>query len=308
LGAILKEVGLPPGVMNIVTGLGPDAGQPLSDHPDVRKIAFTGSIPTGVRVMNSAAKDIKKISLELGGKSPFIIFSDSNLDQAAEWIMFGIFANQGQVCSATSRILVEDSIYDKLLLRLVEESKKIKIGSGLDPANILGPIVSEGQYQKILGFIQKGQDQGAKLAFGGIPTDPSLLKGYFIQPTIFADVRDNMTIWKEEIFGPVVCLMSFKTEQEALELANNSPFGLAGAVMSKDKERCTRVANALQAGIVWINCSQPTFVEAPWGGMKSSGTGRELGPWGLENYLETKQITTYEDQDGLGYQWYIKKT
>jgi len=190
---------------------------------------------------------------------------------------------------------------------LVEESKKIKIGSGLDPANILGPIVSDGQYQKILGFIQSGQDQGARLAAGGIPTDPSLLKGYFIQPTIFADVRDNMTIWKEEIFGPVVCLMSFKTEQEALELANNTPFGLAGAVMSKDKERCTRVANALQAGIVWINCSQPTFVEAPWGGMKSSGTGRELGPWGLENYLETKQITTYEDQNGLGYQWYIKK-
>lgn len=307
LGAILKEVGIPPGVMNIVTGLGPEAGQPLSDHPDVEKIAFTGSVPTGCKVMASSSKNVKKISLELGGKSPFIVFNDVDLDQVTEWVMFGIFANQGQVCSATSRLLVEQGLYETLLNKLVEECKKIKIGSGLIPDNILGPIVSEGQYNKVLDYIRKGQEHGAKVICGGIPKEEDLLKGYFIPPTIFMDVDEKNPIWQEEIFGPVLAVKQFKTEEEALELANNSEYGLAAAVMSKDKERCRRVASALHAGIVWINCSQPTFVEAPWGGIKRSGIGRELGPWGLENYLEIKQITTYEDETGLGYQWYIKK-
>jgi len=307
LGAIFREVGLPPGVMNVVTGLGPETGEPLTSHPDVEKLAFTGSVPTGSKVMGNAAQSIKKISLELGGKSPFIIFEDADIDQAVEWIMFGIFANQGQVCSATSRVLLQSSIYEKVMKRLLEEVKKVKIGSGLEEGTKLGPVVSEGQYKKVLDYIKKGQEQGAKIACGGLPQSDDLLKGYFVPPTVFTEIKEDMTIWKEEIFGPVLCIRPFNTEQEAVDIANNSTYGLAGAVMSKDKDRCKRVAKALRAGIIWINCSQPTFVQAPWGGMKKSGTGRELGPWGLENYLETKQVTSYDNENGLGFEWYIKK-
>lgn len=306
LGAIIKEV-LPPGILNIVTGLGPDAGSPLSNHPNVDKVAFTGSVATGSKVMTSSAQSIKKVSLELGGKSPLIVFDDVELEQAIEWIMFGIFFNQGQVCSATSRVLIQETIYNKVIDRLVQEAKKIKIGDGLESETKLGPVVSEGQYNKIIGYINKGVEEGAKLLTGGVPTAEVLLKGYFIEPTIFTNVPETSTIWREEIFGPVLCVRVFKTEEEAIEIANNSQYGLAAAVISKDRKRGDRVARALRAGIVWVNCSQPTFVEAPWGGMKRSGTGRELGPWGMDNYLEVKQITSYEDESGLGYSWYIKK-
>jgi len=307
LAAIIKESGLPSGVINVVTGLGPDAGQPLTNHPDVEKIAFTGSVATGSKIMSSSAQNIKRVSLELGGKSPLIIFNDVDLDQAVEWIMFGIFFNQGQVCSATSRVLIQQEIFNKVVDKLITEVQKVKIGNGLHGDTKLGPVVSEGQYNRVLDYIKKGVEEGAKLLTGGIPKKDELLKGYFVEPTIFTDVSDNATIWKEEIFGPVLCVRVFKTEEEAIEIANNTQYGLAAAVMSKDKNRCNRVAKALRAGIVWVNCSQPTFVEAPWGGMKKSGTGRELGPWGLDNYLEVKQITSYEDENGLGYSWYIKK-
>jgi len=226
--------------------------------------------------------------------------------------MFGIFFNQGQVCSATSRVLIQDTIYDKILNRLKEEVVKIKIGDGLKPETKMGPIICESQYNKVIDYIKQGEAQGAKLLCGGVPTKPELLSGYFIEPTIFIDVPENASIWTEEIFGPVLCIKKFKTEDEALTIANDTTYGLAAAVLSQNKARCDRVSKKLKAGIVWVNCSQPTFVEAPWGGMKKSGSGRELGPWGLENYLEVKQITTYlkdkyEDQDGLGYNWYIKK-
>eukprot|EP01116_Phalansterium_solitarium_P019594 TRINITY_DN5535_c0_g1_i2.p1 TRINITY_DN5535_c0_g1~~TRINITY_DN5535_c0_g1_i2.p1 ORF type:complete len:713 (+),score=274.80 TRINITY_DN5535_c0_g1_i2:111-2141(+) len=306
LGAIALQVGLPAGVLNVVTGLGTEAGQPLSVHPDVEKIAFTGSVPTGAKIAGAGAAAIKKVSLELGGKSPFIIFDDSSLEQAVEWIMFGIFANQGQVCSATSRLLVQDTLAPRLLPRLVEEAKKIKIGSGVEEATKLGPLVSEVQYNRVRGFIRSGLEQGATLATGGLPSRAELLSGYFVEPTIFVDVKPEMAIWREEIFGPVLSVMTFATEEEAVALANDSTYGLAGGVMSRDRERCTRVANALQVGVVWINCSQPCFVEAPWGGYKRSGTGRELGPYGINNFLEIKQVTSYEEEGGLGYQWYIK--
>ncbi|MCF6327025.1 MAG: aldehyde dehydrogenase family protein [Devosiaceae bacterium] len=302
LGQVAKECGLPDGVLNIVTGYGASAGQPLSEHPDVDKIAFTGSVATGSRVMQSAASDIKNLSLELGGKSPFVIFGDSDLDQAVEWIMFGIFWNQGEVCSATSRVLVEEVIYEKLLARLKEETQKITIGDGMNEGVLLGPIVNKKQYDQVMGYISTGIDEGARLITGG--DKPALNKGYFIKPTIFADVDENSTIWREEIFGPVVCIKPFNKESEAIRLANDSEFGLAAAVMSKDSARCERVARAFRAGIVWINCSQPTFVEAPWGGYKKSGIGRELGKWGLENYLETKQITRFDDDSSWG--WYLK--
>ncbi|WP_246849208.1 aldehyde dehydrogenase family protein [Rubellimicrobium arenae] len=302
LGAIAEEAGLPPGVLNILSGKGSVVGQALVDHPQVDKVAFTGSGPVGSRIMASAARDIKRISLELGGKSPFVVFGDSDLDRAVEWIMFGIFWNQGQVCSATSRVLVERSLYDRLLGRLVEEAEKIRIGDGLQPGTLLGPLVNKVQYDNVLSHIDRAVEQGAKLATGG--KAQGFNHGYFVAPTVLTDAPLDSDAWREEIFGPVVCLRPFDTEEEAIRLANDSRFGLAAAVMSGDDVRAERVAAAFRAGIVWINCSQPTFTEAPWGGYKQSGIGRELGRWGLDNYLETKQITRLVSDEPWG--WYIK--
>ncbi len=303
LGAIVADAGLPAGVLNIVTGLGPEAGQPLSEHPGVDKLAFTGSVPTGARIMAAAARDIKRISLELGGKSPFVVFDDSDIEKAVEWILFGIFWNQGQVCSATSRVLVEESLYPALLERLVAEAAKIRIGNGLEEGTLLGPLVSKGQYDKVLAAIERGKAEGATVAGGG-RRPAGFDTGYFLEPTILTDMVEDSFVWKEEIFGPVVCVKPFKDEADAIRMANDSRFGLAAAVMSKDKARCERVARAFRAGIVWINCSQPTFTEAPWGGYKQSGIGRELGRWGLANYLEVKQITSFNSDEPWG--WYIK--
>ncbi|MDP9631728.1 UNVERIFIED_ORG: betaine-aldehyde dehydrogenase [Ensifer adhaerens] len=303
LGAIAEEVELPPGVLNIVTGTGQDAGQPLTEHPLVDKLAFTGSVPTGRKVMMAGAQDIKNISLELGGKSPFVVFADSDIEKAVEWIMFGIFWNQGQVCSATSRVLVEEPIYDAVVKRLCEEAGKITIGNGLDEGTLLGPIVSKGQYDKILTAIDRARQDGATIAAGG-GRPAGFNSGYFIEPTVLTDMGEDSYVWREEIFGPVVCVKPFADEADAVRMANDSRFGLAAAVMSEDKERCERVARALRAGIIWINCSQPTFPEAPWGGYKQSGIGRELGRWGLSNYLETKQITSFDTDEPWG--WYIK--
>jgi len=303
LGAIAEQAGLPPGVLNIVTGFGAHAGSALTTHAGVDKLAFTGSLPTGSKIMANAARDIKKISLELGGKSPFVIFDDADIEQAVEWIMFGIFWNQGQVCSATSRVLVHQDIYQKLLERLVQETENITIGNGMDEATLLGPLVSKDQMYKVLTAIDQACADGARVASGGAQAG-SFSKGYFVKPTILVDVPLTSDAWKEEIFGPVVCIRAFLQESEAVQLANDSPYGLAAAVMSADQERCNRVAAQFRAGIVWINCSQPTFCEAPWGGYKSSGIGRELGRWGLDNYLETKQITRYVSDKPWG--WYIK--
>ena len=303
LAAIAEEVGLPAGVLNVVTGLGPEAGQPLSEHPDVDKLAFTGSVPTGAKIMAAAARDIKNVSLELGGKSPFVVFADSDIEKAVEWIMFGIFWNQGQVCSATSRVLVEESLYPALLERLVAEAAKIRIGDGLADGTLLGPLVSKGQHDKVLAMIERGRAEGATIAHGGKRPE-GLDTGYFLEPTILTDMGEDNFVWREEIFGPVVCVKTFRDEADAIRMANDSRFGLAAAVMSKDKARCERVARAFRAGIIWINCSQPTFTEAPWGGYKQSGIGRELGKWGLSNYLEVKQITAFNSDERWG--WYIK--
>ncbi|MBB4186975.1 betaine-aldehyde dehydrogenase [Sinorhizobium terangae] len=303
LGRIAEEIELPPGVLNIVTGTGPDAGEPLTEHPLVDKLAFTGSVPTGRKVMMAGAQDIKNISLELGGKSPFVVFADSDIEKAVEWIMFGIFWNQGQVCSATSRVLVEEPIYDAVLKRLTEEAAKIRIGNGLDEGTLLGPIVSKGQYDKILAAIERARLDGATVATGG-RRPAGFDSGYFIEPTVLTDMTADSFVWREEIFGPVVCVMPFSDEEEAIRLANDSRFGLAAAVMSEDRARCERVARAFRAGVVWVNCSQPTFTEAPWGGYKQSGIGRELGRWGLANYLEVKQITSFDADEPWG--WYIK--
>jgi len=303
LADIAHQAGLPAGVLNVVTGHGKDAGQALSEHKDVDKLAFTGSVPTGAKIMQVAARDIKNVSLELGGKSPLVVFADCDIEKAVEWIMFGVFWNQGQVCSSTSRILVEESLYPALLERLVKETKKITIGDGHKEGVLLGPLVNKTQQQKVLQAIARALDDGANiLTGGGIPE--GLESGYFVEPTILTDMAEDSWVWQEEVFGPVVCIKTFTTEADAIRMANDTRFGLAAAVMSKDNARCQRVAKAFRAGIIWINCSQPTFCEAPWGGYKQSGIGRELGKWGLNNYLETKQITSYDSDEPWG--WYIK--
>ncbi len=302
LAGIAGEAGVPPGVLNVITGFGRDAGAPIANHPLLRKVAFTGSVPTGRSVMQAGAQAIKTVSLELGGKSPFLVFEDADLEAAVEWILFGIFWNQGQVCSATSRLFVHEKLAPALLERLVAESERIKIGNGLEPDVKLGPLVSGPQRQRVEGFVAQALQDGARALTGA--ARPDFEKGYFYRPTILTDLSDGSTAWREEIFGPVLCVATFREEGEAVERANDSPYGLAAAVMSADLDRCQRVARALEAGIVWINCSQPTFTEAPWGGVKESGVGRELGRWGLENYLETKQVTAYNSSAPWG--WYLE--
>ncbi|CPR17413.1 aldehyde dehydrogenase family protein [Brenneria goodwinii] len=303
LAAIADAAGLPAGVLNVVTGLGAEAGAPLSSHPGVDKLAFTGSVPTGRAIMQAAAQDIKNVSLELGGKSAFIVFDDCDIEAAVEWTLFGIFWNQGQVCSATSRLLVQEGIYERLIERLIDATRRIRIGAGGQQGVQLGPLISAGQYDKVLQAIERGKREGATLAYGG-RRPAHLDRGWFIEPAIFLDTPTESALWTEEIFGPVLAVRRFRDEEEAVRLANDSRFGLAAAVMSADTQRCRRVSRALRAGIVWVNCSQPTFTQAPWGGYKQSGIGRELGAWGLDNYLETKQITEYTSESPWG--WYLK--
>ena len=302
LARIASEAGLPPGVLNVVTGLGREAGSALSAHRDVKKLAFTGSVPTGILVAAAGARDVKSVSLELGGKSPIVVFDDADLEQVVEWVMFGIFWNQGQVCSATSRLIVQSGIAARLVERLAQEAKRITIGAGMTEGVLLGPLVSKTQYDKVMGYLEVGRLEASLVTGGGRPK--GFERGYFVEPTIFRGVPPEARIWREEIFGPVLSVAAFKTEAEAVALANASEFGLAAAVMTADLERAERVAAAFEAGVVWINCSQPNFLEPPWGGVKKSGIGRELGTWGLMNYLEPKQITSYDVKDPWG--WYLK--
>lgn len=301
LAEVCKEVELPPGVLNIITGLGSEAGAPLASHPLVDKVAFTGSTETGRKIMTAAAQLTKPVSLELGGKSPLLVFEDVDIEKAVEWTLFGCFWTNGQICSATSRLLLQESIAEEFLERLVAWAKTIKVSDPLEEGCRLGPVVSEGQYEKIKKFISTARSEGAAILCGG-SRPKHLEKGYFIEPTIISDVSTSMQIWREEVFGPVLCVKTFKTEEEAIELANDSQYGLAGAVISKDPDRCNRITEEIQAGIIWINCSQPCFCQAPWGGTKRSGFGRELGEWGFENYLNVKQVTEYVSDDQWG--WY----
>jgi len=254
--------------------------------------------------MRAAAADVKNVTLELGGKSPLVIFEDVDVPVAVEWIMFGAFWTNGQICSSTSRVLIDHRIAPAVLERLREEVAKIHVGdpySDKDPS--MGPLVSKSQYDKVLRYIDSGVAQGARiLTGGGRPVDRDV--GYYVCPTVFVDVSPAMQIWREEIFGPVVCVSTFTSEADAMRQANDTDFGLAAAVLSKDSARCRRVARAFRAGIVWVNCSQPCFAQAPWGGVKKSGLGRDLGKHGLDAFLEVKQITEYRSDKPWG--WYIK--
>uniref|UniRef100_A0A7S0WPS2 Aldehyde dehydrogenase domain-containing protein n=1 Tax=Chlamydomonas leiostraca TaxID=1034604 RepID=A0A7S0WPS2_9CHLO len=301
LAAIAHEVGLPAGVLNVITGDGPNAGAPLSCHPGVAKVAFTGSAATGRRVAASAAGVLRPATMELGGKSALLVFDDADVDKAVEWAMFGSFWTNGQICSATSRLLLQEGIAPRFLAALKARAESIRVDDPLLPGVRLGPLVSGAQYGKVRGYVQAGVDEGARLVTGGNRPE-HLPRGYFLQPTVFADVKPHMRIWREEIFGPVLCVATFADEAGALAAANDCEYGLGGAVISADPERCRRVAEGLECGIVWVNCSQPCFCQAPWGGVKNSGYGRELGEWGLANFLTTKQVTTYVSPDT--WAWY----
>ena len=302
LARSFEDCGLPRGVVNVVTGFGEGAGAPLVAHPLVDKVAFTGSVEVGQKIMKSAADGLKKVSLELGGKSPNIFFADSDFEAAVDGALFGVFINQGEVCSAGSRVLVQRPIYKKMLDAMVEKARTIKLGPGLDPSSKMGPVISREQMDRVMRYQEVGKRE-AKLALGGgRAEEPALREGYFVQPTIFYDVDNSATIAREEIFGPVMSVIPFDDEAQALRLANDTRFGLAAAVWSRDIFRCFRMVKGLQAGIVWVNHMQPTYVEAPWGGYKMSGIGRELGPWGAEEYLQIKQVHVNLSEKPIG--WY----
>jgi betaine-aldehyde dehydrogenase len=295
-----ESVGLAPGVVNIVTGDGPSAGVPLVTHPLVRKIAFTGSAEVGRTIMRNAADQLKRVSLELGGKSPNIFFSDADFENAVDGALFGTFINQGEVCSAGSRVLVQKDIYRKFIDATASKARTIKLGNGLDRETKMGPLVSAEQRDRVARYLQVGRSEG-KVAVGG-GTPKQFDKGWYVEPTIFYDVDNAATIAQEEIFGPVMTVIPFTDESDAIRIANATPYGLAAAVWTRDIYKAFRVVKALEAGIVWVNHMQPTFVEAPWGGYKASGFGRELGHWGVEEYLETKQVYINLDEKPIG--WY----
>jgi betaine-aldehyde dehydrogenase len=295
-----QAVGLPPGVVNIVTGDGPGGGAPLVVHPLVRKIAFTGSAEVGKTIMRNAADQLKRVSLELGGKSPNIFFSDADFENAVDGALFGTFINQGEVCSAGSRVLVQKDIYRKFVDAAAEKAKTIRLGPGLDRETKMGPLVSAEQRDRVTQYLEVGRSE-AKVAVGG-GRPKQFDRGWYVEPTIFYDVDNGARIAQEEIFGPVMSVIPFKDEAEAIRIANESPYGLAAAVWTRDIFKAFRVVKALEAGIVWVNHMQPTFVEAPWGGYKMSGFGRELGRWGVEEYLETKQVFINLDEKPIG--WY----
>ncbi|KAI0773836.1 NAD-aldehyde dehydrogenase [Fomes fomentarius] len=288
LSELIVEAGFPPGVVNTVPSLGSVGGAALSAHPDVDKIAFTGSTVTGRKIMEAAAKsNLKKVGLELGGKSPQIIFESADLDQAANWVALGILYNTGQDCTAGSRLFVQDTIYDKFIPLIVEKFKQLKIGDGFDESSGGGPVVSKMQYDKIFSYIEAGKQAGAKCILGG---EKRPGKGYYVDPTIFVDVKPDMKIVRDEIFGPVLAVAKFSTEEEAIELANDTSYGLGAGLHSNDAGQCMRVSQALEAGTVWVNQYNLLNNNVPFGGKKQSGIGRELGSYALEEYTSVKAV------------------
>ncbi|KEZ41831.1 Aldehyde dehydrogenase [Scedosporium apiospermum] len=287
----VKEAGFPPGVLNIISGFGKTAGAAIASHMDINKVAFTGSTAVGRTIMKAAAdSNLKKVTLELGGKSPNIIFDDADIEHAIEWVNFGIYYNHGQCCCAGTRIFVQEGVYDKFLAAFKARAERTTVGNPFDETIFQGPQVSQLQFDRIMGYIKSGKEEGATVETGGERLGD---KGYFIKPTIFSNVRPDMKIMREEIFGPVCAIAKFKDAEEVIHLANDTSYGLAAAVHTKNITTAIKVSNALKAGTVWINCYNILSYQVPFGGFKESGIGRELGEAALANYTETKSITVH---------------
>ena len=299
---LIDEAGFPPGVAQLVLGPGDPAGASLAASNHVDKIAFTGGTATGRKVMIAAAGNLKKISLELGGKNPNVVFADADPDVSLEYAMYAIYAGQGEVCSAGSRLILDRKSADSFLARLAEAAGRIVVGDGMKEETEMGPLISRAHQKKVLDYIETGRSEGAQLLCGGGAYDDERAKGNFVQPTVFARTSPSMKIVREEIFGPVLVVQLFDTEEEAAALANDTVYGLAGGVFTSDGAKARRFIRRLRAGITWINTYHPTFNEAPWGGYKQSGIGRELGTYGYEAYTEVKQINTNLAPSRLG--WY----
>ena len=287
---IMEEAGLPTGVLHVLTGFGETAGAPLVESPGVDKVGFTGSREVGKIIMKSGADTLKRVTLELGGKSPNIVFADADFASAIEGSCNGIFWNQGEICSAGSRVFVEKSIYDDAVSAMSARARQVRLGSPLDEDTTMGPLVSEEQKERVERYIEIGEKEARLAVMGERPNDPKLANGYFVPPAIFADVTNDARIAREEIFGPVMSVIPFKDIDEVIRLSNDNDYGLAAAVWTNDIKKAINTARALRAGIVWINDSQPAPTEMPWGGYKQSGIGRELGKDGVEDYLEKKSI------------------
>jgi aldehyde dehydrogenase (NAD+) len=284
---LLQEAGLPPGVVNVVPGYGPTAGAALTVHPEVDKVAFTGSTEVGKEVMRQAASALKRVSMELGGKAPNIVFADADLDAAVQGAMRGIFFNQGEVCCAGSRLFIEESAHDEFLAKLKTNAEKIVVGDPLDPKTRMGAQVSEEQFNKILGYIEKGKAEGARVVTGG---GKAREKGYFMKPTVFSGVTNEMTIAREEIFGPVVSAIKFKNHEDLVKQANDTVYGLSAGIWTRDIGKAHRLAKEVKAGTVWVNCFNCFDAASPFGGFKQSGFGRELGKYAIELYTQVKSV------------------
>ncbi|KAI1637261.1 aldehyde dehydrogenase [Biscogniauxia mediterranea] len=285
---LVAEAGFPPGVLNIISGLGRIAGAAIASHMDIDKVAFTGSTPVGRAIMKAAASsNLKKVTLELGGKSPNIVFDDADIEQAISWVNFGIYYNHGQCCCAGSRVYVQEGIYDKFIAAFKKRAEENHVGDPFDEKTFQGPQVSQLQYDRIMSYIEHGKESGATVLTGG---ERHGSKGYFIKPTIFSDVTHDMKIMKEEIFGPVAAIAKFKTEEEVIRLGNDSSYGLAAAIHTSDLNTAIRVSNSLHAGTVWVNSYNLLHHQLPFGGYKESGIGRELGEAALANYTQTKSV------------------
>lgn len=302
LAEMFQEAGLPEGILNLVYGAG-TIGEVIVRDSRVNKVSFTGSVSTGQKIFAQSAETMKRVSLELGGKSPLIIFDDVDLDYAAEWMIFGAFFNQGEVCVASSRILVSEKIVEALTERIIQRAQNIKIGDPNLEETELGPLISASHLENVQSYVEIGKNEGARCLTGGKVIEHK--SGYFYKPTVFVDVTQDMRIVQEEIFGPVVTIQSFKDEEEAIKLANGTKFGLAAGIFTEDIERANRVLAKIKAGTIWVNGYHTPYVEAPWGGFKYSGIGRELGPQGLANYVEYKHVNTVPKLSQLG--WYSKK-